>query len=412
MAALGVVPAPGEAVALSTTGPLGAVLGDGAQGTVFELAAWPHLVFKRYHDDAGACLEPLRALTAFPQSLPPPERALLEASTAWPRNPVVNGRSCAGVLMPRVPARYYATLREGRRREQQFQHLVHPGQRLSDVGMRPPSDAERAEVCLRFAELVELLHCYGWVIGDISYTNGLWSLEGGQPSVYLVDCDGLRRRGFQGCLPSCESAFWEDPAYVGPATCTDSDRYKLGLLVYRVLVAQPFVTPTPATCQAASTALTPGLADLAARMAKAPAGQRPAAYEWCEALRQAMEDRRPRLPSAPAAPLASCAPLDTGDARTRPTVNLVPATTGTSGTPLPNARPVFPVGRPPPRGGPGRHRAQAWAMALLVVAVLSALTLLLHIPALGAVAASGAAVMMVARRHPGPGANVAHRCKP
>ena len=419
MAPLSCLAPAGATISLAELGPLGRQLGDGAEGAVFELPGTHGLVFKRYHGRVTASPEHLRALGTFPQGLLPAERDLLLASAAWPRNPVVDGRRCVGFVMPRVPDRFYATLAGGRRIEQQFQHIVYPSERLAKVGLVPPTDGQRARLCLALAELLELLHRHGLVCGDISYKNGLWSLQGGSPAVYLLDCDSLRRRGSPGGGRGLQSAFWDDGADATGATSADSDCYKLGLFVYRALTGQPFARPSRAACRAGSAGLPAGLAQLAAKVEEAPAGQRPTASQWCDQLRRATSGTAGAYASAQgrARGVTANQPGPVGAGRARPTIDLAPASKsrGSQGSPRPRpALDLAPRGTTCSQAAQGKRR-RARAIAASIAAVLTALVVLLFLwHGFGLAASHGSParpkVLVALRNVDGDAANLGTRC--
>lgn len=94
----------------------------------------------------------------------------------------------------------------------------------------------RIAIAAEFAKLMHLLHSRSLVIGDVSQMNVLWAL-GDPASIFLIDCDGIRRVGSRPVFPQADTPDWDDPELAGSGAWPDhdTDRYKLALLVGRVL---------------------------------------------------------------------------------------------------------------------------------------------------------------------------------
>lgn len=56
-----------------------------------------------------------------------------------------------------------------------------------------------------------LLHTKALIIGDVSMNNVLWAGAGGQPAtIFLIDCDGIRKLGQRPVLPQADTPDWHD----------------------------------------------------------------------------------------------------------------------------------------------------------------------------------------------------------
>ncbi|WP_369247067.1 hypothetical protein [Streptomyces sp. R41] len=91
-------------------------------------------------------------------------------------------------------------------------------------------------------ELFQWLHALGLVVGDVSQANVLWAVRPG-PAPYLLDCDGVRLVGRPPVLEQADTPDWHDPLAAPGAVTVDSDRYKVALVVGRVLSQDAYVAP-------------------------------------------------------------------------------------------------------------------------------------------------------------------------
>jgi DNA-binding helix-hairpin-helix protein with protein kinase domain len=219
---------------------VGPLLGTGGQGRVFEVLNHPGLVFKQYYSpevDAAA----LADLVRFPLSLPAGQASMLLSRCAWPLASVVDGSGrVAGFVMPRVPDEFVGrtaagpTLRE-------LQYLLYAPKPMWSA-IVPLGPGQRLRLALAVVVLFSVLHQHRVVLGDVSMRNVLWS-PGPNPGLYLIDCDSARREGGRSPLPQPETVGWDDPLCPSVSADLDSDRYKLALIVGRVLAGDPDVRP-------------------------------------------------------------------------------------------------------------------------------------------------------------------------
>jgi DNA-binding helix-hairpin-helix protein with protein kinase domain len=150
---------------------LGAKLGSGGEGAVFELAGVKDLVAKIYHKPPTAeKLEKLRAMVA----LADPQ---LTKFASWPVATAHErpGGAIVGVLIPRV------------RDHEEIHNLYSPAHRKVKF---PKADWHfLAHVAMNCAAAFEGLHESGHVIGDVNQGNVLASERG---TIFLIDCDSFQ----------------------------------------------------------------------------------------------------------------------------------------------------------------------------------------------------------------------------
>ncbi|MEV4242146.1 hypothetical protein AB0J63_01930 [Streptosporangium canum] len=258
-------------------------LGEGGQGVVTRVLGPEKLVYKEYMPHAGTVND--RALTDlvdFGQNLTPVDRHLLLKHCAWPVARVVGGDRVMGFLMPEVPAEFYGTI-GGRSKLVELQYLLFkPNWAWQDL--HQPDITGRAEIALLAARLIDLLHGHGFVLGDISFRNLLWR-PAPPYKMFVLDCDGFRRHGGEPVLRQAHTPDWDDPYQPATGPDLDTDRYKLALLMGRILACNAQIRPGK------ELELLPGLepqvataiAELFAR-AGGPRGSRPIASEWAQAI--------------------------------------------------------------------------------------------------------------------------------
>ena len=307
---------------------LGDELGSGGQGRVLRVADHPGLVFKQYKV-RGADPAALRLLVDMPAQLQTAERELLYGQTCWPLARVFNQAQLSGFLMREIPGRFFGTNSVGSKKLRELQYLVYPRKPLWGDIVPPAGVATeiRIEVAREFTKLIATLHSRGLVIGDVSMSNVLWTgADGGAVTTCLLDCDGIRKLGSRPVLPQADTLDWDDPLQPRSGPDLDTDRYKLALLVGRVLTMSPYIRPgdllpllsgVPERAAARLTALW--------QQAAGKYGTRPAAAQWLLALTNRDDillappgsvRQRPALPQQP---------LE-GPAASRPVIKLPPYT--------------------------------------------------------------------------------------
>ncbi|MFD6894124.1 hypothetical protein ACFWB0_06185 [Rhodococcus sp. NPDC060086] len=265
---------------------LGAKLGDGGQGKVFELAGDRSRVLKQYHNAADPSLSvaSLEALIAMRGKLTFTGRPV-DRWAAWPSAVVRSDSYVVGFLMPRVPVDFTFEA-HGRRRLSELGVLLAKTSNPLFAGISLPNIDERIAILRNLAGAVSVLHEHRIVFGDLSFANILWARTP-EPRIMLIDCDGMRLEGMPAVLPQAETGDWEDPlAAPGILPTFDRDCYKLALAVMRILGRQTDCRPTE-------------LADIAfegvektieqrvrvlLEQAAGPEGTRPSARAWEAAL--------------------------------------------------------------------------------------------------------------------------------
>lgn len=265
-------------------------LGSGGQGWVYRVHGQPEpCAFKKYKNPRTADPSALGTLVGLPGQLQPSERDRLHEQTAWPLSRVYDKGQLSGFLMREIPGRFMAPNAAGAMKKRELQFLLYARKPLwgDIVPAGGVSTQTRVDVARKFTGLVALLHSRTLVIGDVSMLNVLWTGTGGQPvTIFLIDCDGIRRLGDAPVMKQIDTPDWGDPNQPPNGPDLDTDRYKLALAVGRVLSCQAGIYPGdhPLT-------LPPDLPDRMAgrietlwKQAARPYGQRPDANQWLNAF--------------------------------------------------------------------------------------------------------------------------------
>lgn len=261
---------------------LGARLGDGAQGNVYELVGDPHRVYKQYHRAAGLSVSAasLDALIALRGKLTHAGHPV-DRWAAWPSAAVRSGSETVGFVMPRVPIEFTFEA-HGKRRLAEFNMLFAKKSNVLFAGVDLPDIAERAVMLRDLASALATLHEHRIVVGDLSHANILWSRTP-EPRVMLIDCDGMKLDGMPAVLPQPDTGDWEDPhAVPGSDPTADRDCYKLALAIMRGLGGQVDCRPTELddiSFEGLDAGMEQRIRDLLTRAA-GPAGTRPTARSW------------------------------------------------------------------------------------------------------------------------------------
>jgi DNA-binding helix-hairpin-helix protein with protein kinase domain len=267
--------------------PVGPKLSDGGQGRVYLLDDSPVHVYKEYTlpDINGAALD---RLIAFRLGLSPEARAAVDDASAWPLVDVTDSGRTVGFVMRRAPVAFEGVFK-ARRKLLELQYLLYPP-KPAWASLPQPDIEQRVELARKYAQIFHFLHERSIVVGDVSFGNLLWSVAGDEPRVFLLDCDGCRHVGRHPVTPQAETKDWHDPLTSCSSATLDSDRFKLALVIGRLLSQQPYATP------ASDLALLPGVPrriEKGVRRAFARAagarGSRPAARDWLSALAQGPE---------------------------------------------------------------------------------------------------------------------------
>ncbi|HTW10842.1 MAG TPA: hypothetical protein VME46_25305 [Acidimicrobiales bacterium] len=240
---------------------LGALLAEGGEGRVFEVARAPR---SRLGDDADLVykqlrrprpmleLEPMVCLPSVLAAVDPRLAHRARSSSAWPVAAVVGTDPGLGVglVLPRAPGAFWLRHRDGALHLATLSYLAGDADRIAvayGVQVPPPAAAERVALVYALCRLmaawqapespVKVAH------GDLSAKNVLWSLSP-VPAVYVLDCDGSRVFSAAGdAYPDgglghlrATTPNWEDPAVTrGQPAGPEADRYLLGLIFLRLV---------------------------------------------------------------------------------------------------------------------------------------------------------------------------------
>lgn len=305
--------------------PLGEKLGDGGQGVVRDIepqGRWSEgtgYVYKEYLDPSAVNAAALADLVELPGRLPPGERDRLLRQTAWPLARVLDGSQVKGFVMVKVPEPFWGRQATGPKLREAQYLMFEPKPLWGDIV--PPDADGRLEVARQAASLFQLLHARGLVVGDVSMRNLLWSHT--PIGVFLLDCDGIRVQGRRPVMAQPETPDWNDPLQPQAGPDQDTDRYKLALLIVRILTRDHGLRPGMAP------RFVPGLPDrvvqeVTKRFAEAagPRGTRPDAAHWVLALSDRGTIELPPLGPVRTPPNLPKAPMD--QPGPRPVIRLTP----------------------------------------------------------------------------------------
>ncbi|MCT9934541.1 hypothetical protein N5079_30480 [Planotetraspora sp. A-T 1434] len=282
-------------------------LDKGGQGVVTRVLGPENLVYKEYMPQAGHVNGmALAELVEFGRRQTAGEARALLAQCAWPVARVVSGDRVTGFLMPHVPQEFYGPI-GGKLKLVELQYLLYePNWAWREL--HQPDITGRIEIATLAAKLIDLLHTHGWVVGDLSFRNLLWR-PGPPYTIFMLDCDGLRRHGAEPVLRQAHTPDWDDPHQPSSGPDLDTDRYKLALLVGRVLSRTASVRPgqEPTLLSGLPDHVVTAVRELFTRT-QGPRGTRPVAAEWVQALvgrKRIAVTRPPRpQPSVHAGPVA------------------------------------------------------------------------------------------------------------
>lgn len=292
---------------------LGATLGQGGQGTVYALLDDPVTALKLYHDPiasqaASNSLDELDRIKAEMTAA----GHVVEGWATWPHTKVSDRGTFVGYLMPRVPPTYQLHI-GGRVRLAELSYLATTPKPVWGLAALPNA-AARLLVLASLCAVVQTLHDWHVVIGDLSFRNVLWTVAP-TPAVMLLDCDDMQIEGRPDQRPQLTTVDWNDPfAAPGETPSQDGDRYKLALAIIRVLTQSLTARPgeAVATSLDVSDATRTQIEELAARAA-GPRGTRPTADQWRAAL-----TGRKMVPVTQPAPLSRTSSIAKPELLSRP----------------------------------------------------------------------------------------------
>ncbi|MDV9175454.1 hypothetical protein R6V09_35760 [Streptomyces sp. W16] len=220
---------------------LGVRVGDGGQGEVYDVAGPDRLLYKSYREPQKVDGGELAALVALRQGLAPADLERLDRETAWPLCRVEDHGRVTGFLMHRAPDSMTWRTSRGDARLTDLSYLLR-APKAAWQAVPQPSPAERYALVVAVVGLFGWLHALGLVVGDVSQANVLWAVRPGV-APYLLDCDGVRLVGRPPVLEQADTPDWHDPLAAPGAVTVDSDRYKVALVVGRVLSQDAYAAP-------------------------------------------------------------------------------------------------------------------------------------------------------------------------
>ena len=148
---------------------LGAKIGSGGEGIVFDVAGRPDKVAKIYHNPLTS--ERAAKISAMPAI----GNYEIESVCAWPSSLLSQGQKPVGFLMPRVPA-------------SDELHVLH-GPKSRKLKYPNATFGYLVHVALNIARAFAVLHKNGIVAGDV---NERGILAGHDGTVRLIDCDSFQ----------------------------------------------------------------------------------------------------------------------------------------------------------------------------------------------------------------------------
>ncbi len=350
---------------LGTLNP-GKELGDGGQGTVYALNGSPEFVLKRYKPTANPHGNGIDRLVTWRARLSPADRDLIDRCFAWPRSRVIAGRSTVGAILPIIPSRFWVVLPGNERKPLEVQWAYYPD-RARQRGLAVPTGQQRVELCRLYAGAMATLHRNDVVYGDVSFRNLLWTIQP-EAAVYYIDCDSVSLAGGRPVVPTGTTLGWTDPT-LAPEAPQDvqSDRYKLGLAIYRIIYTEPKV---PSTRLQGRVAPVVDLVPLLNQALFGDRANRPTASEWEDVLLRAKYVGRtgsgpsvPPPPSRTSGPSRSADPSRSSSRSNRGTIPVGQGPSSPSNTPSRESVPASAgQGKTPasPKAGSGNDSTDTW----------------------------------------------------
>jgi len=270
--------------------PQGPELGTGGQAWVYRVHGQQEpRAYKKYKNAPAADPAALKTLIDLPDALQPSQRERLHEQAAWPLARVYSNGQLSGFLMREIPAQFFGPNAAGDRKLRELQFLLYPHKPMWG-GIVPAggvASQTRIDVARECCALMTLFHGKALVVGDVSMRNVLWSGADGQPAaIFLIDCDGIRHLGQAPVMAQFETPDWEDPNQMRSGPDLDTDRYKLALLVGRVLSGKAYIRPgrDPLSLPPDLPDRMGGRVEALWRQAARPYGQRPQASQWQQVL--------------------------------------------------------------------------------------------------------------------------------
>jgi serine/threonine protein kinase len=202
----------------------------GGSGELFAIQGKPRLLYKRFNVAQGdGHTRRIIDLVDVGRQISGRNDFRRARHIAWPVDLEVKNGKVLGVVVPRAGEEYFfpnTTILA----PQNFGHLS------GSTTMEPPAVRTRLTIARQLAGALDLLDEQDLIHGDVSSGNMLWTLEP-EPSLLIVDCDGIRPRGFE--VGAIGTPLWRDPRLeqeLIPYHDAQSDWYALALAIYRASV--------------------------------------------------------------------------------------------------------------------------------------------------------------------------------
>ena len=152
-----------------------------------------------------------------------------------PLRVLANGDELIGYLLPRIGPPFVRTgtrFPDERDAPRVAERLFLGREAATSVGLCYATLTHRLTVCRQLAEAFELLHGIGYVYGDLSGRNVLYSLWS-SVEVVLLDCESLRPTGSATSNPQMTTPGWIQPGRSSLSQVTD--QAKLSTFMLRTL---------------------------------------------------------------------------------------------------------------------------------------------------------------------------------
>jgi hypothetical protein len=264
----------------------GAKLGSGGQGAIYEIVGDPDRVLKRFNRPFAGALDNFTATILSARAVVTEELQGLGITLCWPEEALTEEHRLVGYVMRRIAPDFYFTSSWGPLSKRLPRDLAFAVPRQTahklPFAVKPGDGLELVRLVAHF---LHAMHRHELVYGDISWSNFTFALDPVRLCVH--DFDSVRRLGadpFTAQRPA-DTIDWDDPAVPRPFVATlDSDRYKFGLLAYRMLATHDLHSrPSSDGATATPAGGSSDLRRLWRRAAGAP-GTRPQMTEWLQAL--------------------------------------------------------------------------------------------------------------------------------
>lgn len=269
---------------------VGALIGRGGQGDVYQIVSRPGQLLKRYRQDVAVDVRGLTALVSWRSSLTPRDRAIIDQHTAWPADIVDCEDGTHGILMQRASDNYFHFV-EGDTfpRDISWAFMVDAAR---FAGLQPAPPTAAVAIMFQLVTVFDVFHRNGVAYGDLSSTNVLWS-GGSRPNIFVIDCDAACVIGQPRALAEAQTPLWSCP-WPG-VEGQERDEFKLAVAFLRLYFR--YEGPLTSTTRNIQVPAHPPVTQDAADLLGAGLMQvslRPSAADWVPALRRLERGLRAR----------------------------------------------------------------------------------------------------------------------